>query len=66
VASAAVSGLAAGTLIYNYSPDWAQTIMQDAVGHTVETIVAIPDVLVAINAWIVNVPTYSAAVQVQP
>jgi hypothetical protein len=64
--SSAAVGAGVGTLIYNYSPDWAQTIMQDAVGHTVEAIFAIPDAVVAINAWIVNVPTYSTAVQVQP
>jgi hypothetical protein len=66
VGAAAVTGYAAGTLIYNYSPDWVQGILQDAVGHTVETIGAIPDALVAINAWIIGVPAYPAAVQVQP
>jgi hypothetical protein len=66
VGSAVVTGGAIGTLIYNYSPDWVQGIMQDAVGHTVETIGAIPDALVAINAWIINMPNYPAAVQVQP
>lgn len=40
--------------------------MQDTVGHTVETIGAIPDAFMAINAWIINVPNYPGAVQIQP
>jgi hypothetical protein len=61
VGAAAVTGYAAGTLIYNSSPDWLQGILQDAVGKTVETIgaipEAIPDAIVAINNWIIGVPS---------
>lgn len=62
--SAAAAGGVIGTLIYHYSPDWAQTIVQDAVGHTVETIVVIPDSLVAINAWMIGVPVPSHGVNI--
>lgn len=58
VAAALGTGALAGSAFYHYSPDWAQTIMQDVVGHTVETLGAIPDVLVQVNAWIVGVPVH--------
>ena len=56
VVAAAAAGYGAGTLIYDYSPDWAKDIMQDVVGRTVETISAVPDALLGVVSWIVNVP----------
>jgi hypothetical protein len=61
IGSAAAVGAGVGTLIYHYSPDWAQTIMQDAVGGTVEAIKSIPEGLAEIGAWIGNVTLPSGA-----